>query len=140
MNEVAQVVCEVYAAGAKLLVLDGGIGVDGEIPGELKSNVRGHREGLLEALQGDPLQGLGWEARVALHRQALRWLEEQIEKPGPGSTFRERAATETLCRRGVADRLNAAWCDGDFGEFRAALREYVKAGLDASKSKRPGRR
>jgi hypothetical protein len=59
---------------------------------------------------------------------------------GPEATRRERAATEALCRQDVADRLNAAWCDGNFEEFRAALRVYVKAGLDASKSKTTGKK
>jgi hypothetical protein len=36
MNEVGAVVSEVYAAGASLVVLDGGLAIDGEIPDALK--------------------------------------------------------------------------------------------------------
>ena len=57
---------------------------------------------------------------------------------GPKDTPRARAAIDTLCRQDVADPLNAAWCGGDFGEFRAALREYVRVGLHAARSKDRG--
>ena len=83
MNEVGAVFSEVYAAGARLVVLDGGLAVDGKIPDALRKKVRAHREGLLEALVGDPLEGVGWEARTALYRQALRWLDGEVEKMGP---------------------------------------------------------
>jgi hypothetical protein len=135
MNEVADVVCEVYAAGAKLVFLDGGIGVEGEIPGELKGKARVHRVELLEAVGGDPLQGPGWEVRTALYRQALRWLDGEIGQMGLEGARRERAATDALCRQDVADRLNRVWCDGTFDEFRGALREYVRAGLAAARGK-----
>jgi hypothetical protein len=135
MNEIGAVVCEVYAAGASLVVLDGGLAVDGEIPNELTERVRAHRDELLEVLVGDPLEGFGWEARTALYRQALRWLDGEVEKIGPESTLRARAAIDALCRQDVADPLNAAWLGEDFREFRAALREYVRAGLHAARSK-----
>jgi len=138
MNEVGTVVSEVYAAGASLVVLDGGLAVDGEIPNELTERVRAHKDELLEALVGDPLEGFGWEARTALYRQALRWLDGEVEKIGPEGTLRARAAVDALCQRQVADRLNRAWCGGDFEEFRAALRTYVKAGLHAARDKDRG--
>jgi hypothetical protein len=137
MNEVEAVVCEVYAVGANLVVLDGGLAVDGEIPDKLKEKVRAHRDKLLEALMGDPLEGFGWEARTALYRQALRWLDEEVEKMGPKGAPRARAAIDALCQQDVADPLNVAWCGGDFEQFRAALRMYVKAGLHGAKSKDP---
>ncbi len=133
MNGIGAVVCEVYAAGASLVVLDGGLAVDGEIPNELTERVRAHRDELLEALVGDPLEGFGWEARTALYRQALRWLDGEVEKMAPKDPTRARAAIDALCRQDVADPLNAAWCGGDFEEFRAALRMYVRAGLHAAK-------
>src|SRR5215218_2508143 len=126
MNEVGTVVSEVYAAGANLIVLDGGLAVDGEIPNELTERVRAHKDELLEALVGDPLEGFGWEARTALYRQALRWLDGEVEKMGPEAPAMVQAITDALCRQAVADPLNAAWCGGDFGEFRAALREYIR--------------
>lgn len=136
-NEVGEVVCEVYAAGAKLVVLDGGIGVEGEIADELKGKIRGRGAELLEALDGDPLRGPGWEARNALYRRALRWLDGQIGQMGFEVTLGERAATDALCRHDAADRLNRAWGAGTFDEFRAALREYVRAGLAGAKGETP---
>jgi hypothetical protein len=138
MNEVGAVVCEVYAVGANLVVLEDGLAVDGEIPDELKGKVRAHRDELLEALVGDPLEGHGWEARAALYRSALQWLDEEIAKMRLEGTLSEQAAIEALCRHDLADPLNAAWCGGDFQEFRAALREYVRAGLHAARSKDQG--
>ena len=135
MREIGAVVCEVYAVGARLVVLDGGLAVDGEISEELKEKVRAHRHGLLDAIVGAPLEKEGWEARTALYRQALRWLDAEIEKMGSKGTDREHAAIEVLCRQDVADRLNTAWCDGTFDEFRIALRTYVRAGLRAAKRK-----
>ena len=127
MNEIKEVVCEVYAAGAKLVVLDGGIGVDGQIPGELKEKVRIHRGGLLVALTGDPLEGLAWDVRTALHLQALRWLDERTSKGV------KKGVTEALCCPEVVEQLNEVWCKGTFDEFRLALREYVGVGLRAMK-------
>jgi hypothetical protein len=135
MNEVGAVVSEVYAAGASLVVLDGGLAIDGEIPDALKEKIRAHREELLEALVGDPLEGPGWEARTTLYRSALQWLDEEVEKMGLEGASGARAAIDALCIQGVADPLNAAWCGGDFEGFRAALREYVRVGLHAAKSK-----
>ncbi len=133
MTAVSEVVCEVYAAGARLVILDGRIGVEGEIADELKGKIRGRGAELLEALDGDPLRGPGWEARNALYRRALRWLDGQIVQMGFEGTLRECAATDALCHHDAAERLNRAWCDGTFDEFRAALREYVRAGLAAAK-------
>jgi hypothetical protein len=138
MNEIGAVVCEVYAAGANLVVLDGGLTVHGEIPDGLREKVRVHREVLLEALVGDPLEGPGWEARAALHRRALRWLHGEVEKLEPKDPARAQAAVDALCREDVANPLEAALCGGDFGEFRAALREYVKVGLRAARGKDRG--
>jgi len=135
MNEIGAVVCEVYAVGARLVVLDGGLAVDGGIPEELKEKVRAHRQVLLDAIVGDPLEKVGWEARTALFRQALRWLDREIEKMGFEGARQERTAIEVLCRQDVADSLNTAWCDGSFDEFRTALRNYVRAGLHAAKRK-----
>jgi hypothetical protein len=135
MNEIGAVVCEVYAVGASLVVLDGGLAVDGEIPNELTERVRAHRDELLEVLVGDPLEGFGWEARTALYRQALRWLDGKVEKMGPKDSPMERTVISALCQQDVTDSLNAAWCGEDFEGFRAALREYVRVGLHAAKSK-----
>jgi hypothetical protein len=135
MNEVGAVVSEVYAAGASLVVLDGGLAIDGEIPDALKEKIRAHREELLEALVGDPLEGPGWEARTTLYRSALQWLDEEVEKMGLEGASGARAAIDALCIQDVADPLNAAWCGGDFEELRAELREYVRVGLHAAKSK-----
>src|SRR5215218_5901226 len=133
MNEVGTVVSEVYAAGANLIVLDGGLAVDGEIPNELTERVRAHKDELLEALVGDPLEGFGWEARTALYRQALRWLEGEVEKMGPKDSPMKQTVISALCEQDVADPLNAGWRDGDFEGFRVALRKYVRAGLHAAK-------
>lgn len=138
MNEVGTVFRDVYAAGVSLVVLDGRLAVDGEMPEELRERVRAHKDELLEALVGDPLEGPGWEARTALYRRALRWLDGEVEKMVPRVPARAQAAVDALCREDVADPLNAAWCGGDFGEFRAALREYVKVGLRAARSKDQG--
>jgi len=135
MNEIGAVVCEVYAVGARLVVLDGSLAVDGEIPEELMEKVRAHRQVLLDAIVGDSLEKAGWEARTALYRQALRWLDGEIEQMGLKDTSQERTVIEVLCRQEVADSLNTAWCDGSFDEFRAALRNYVRAGLHAAKCK-----
>ena len=137
-NEIGAVVSEVYAAGANLVVLEGGLAVDGEIPDRLRERVRAHNGGLLEALAGDPLEGSGWEARTALFRRALRWLDGEVERMVPKDPTRARAAVDALCGQDVADALNAAWCGGDFGEFRAALREYARVGLRAARGKDRG--
>src|SRR3954463_7636245 len=134
-NEIGAVGCGVYAAGANLVGLDGGPAVDGKIPDGLRERVRAHKDELLEALVGDPLEKAGWEARTALYRRALGWLDGEVEKLGPKDPTRARAAVDAMCRQDVADPLNAAWCGGDFGEFRAALREYVKVGLRAARGK-----
>jgi hypothetical protein len=135
MKEVAELVSEIYASGARLVVLGGGLALEGEISDALKEMVSAHKEELLEALVGDPLEGLGWEARTALHRRALRWLDGEVEKLGPKYPTRARAAVDAMCRQDVADPLEAALCGGDFGEFRAALRKYAKVGLRAARGK-----
>ena len=138
MKEVGELVSKIYASGARLVVLDGGLALDGEIPDALKEKVRAHMEELLDALVGDPLEGPGWEARTALYSQALRWLDRKVQKMGPKGTPSEQAAIDALCHQDVVEPLNAAWCGGDFEEFRAALREYVRAGLHAAKRKDQG--
>jgi hypothetical protein len=135
MKQIGELVSEVYAAGARLMVLDGRLAVDSAIPDELREKIRAHRDELLEALVGDPLEGPGWEARTALYRSALRWLDTEIEKMKFEGTPSEQAAIDALCCHDVADPLNAAWCGEDFGEFRAALREYVRVGLRTARSK-----
>jgi hypothetical protein len=135
MREVGELVSKIYVSGARLVVLDGKLAVHGEIPDALKEKIHAHREELLEALVGDPLEGPGWQARTTLYRIALRWLDKEIEKMGLEGTSTTQAAIDALCQQDVADPLNAAWCGGDFEEFRAALREYVRAGLHAAKSK-----
>jgi len=135
MKEVGELVSKIYASGARLMVLDGRLAVDGEIPDALKERIHDHREEVLAALVGDPLEGPGWEARTTLYRSALQWLDEEIEKMGLEGTSGARAAIDALCIQDVADSLNAAWCGGDFEGFRAALREYVRVGLHAAKSK-----
>jgi hypothetical protein len=78
-------------------------------------------------LTGDPLSGVGWEGRSALYKQALHWLDQKTPEQA-----KERV-TDALCRQYVVDRLNKAWCDGDFEEFREALRAYIRVGLRAMK-------
>jgi hypothetical protein len=138
VKEIGELVSKVYAAGARLVVLDGKLAVDGEIPDALKKRVRAHRGELLEALLGDPLEGPGWEARTALYRSALQWLDKEIGKIGLDSELKKQAAVDDLCHQKAEDQLNVAWCDGDFEGFRAALRKYVRAGLHAAKSKDRG--
>ncbi len=140
MKEMGELISKVYANGAKLLVLDGGLAVDGGIPEDLREEVRAHGYELLEALTADPLEGVGWDARTALYRQALRWLDGEIKKLDPKGAGRKRAAIETLCHQDVADRFNTDWCDGDFDRFRVALRKYVRAGLRAARRKDQGAR
>jgi hypothetical protein len=120
------------------VVLDGRLAVDGELPDALMEKVRAHREELLDALVGDPLEGPGWEARATLYHQALRWLDREVQKRGPKGTAGARTVISALCQQDVTDPLNAAWCGRDFEEFRAELREYVRVGLHNAKCEDQG--
>jgi hypothetical protein len=68
----------------------------------------------------------------------LQWLDEEIEKMGLKGTAGAQAAIDALCQQDVTDPLNTAWCGGDFEQFRAELREYVRVGLHAAKRKDQG--
>jgi hypothetical protein len=129
-----QVVCGVYAAGARLFVdTYGGLLIDGEIPPDLKKQVRAHKADLLKMLTGDPLQGPGWEGRTALYKQALKYLDRIVERKG----LDQDAAVEVLCRIYVAEKLNEGWNSPNFEDFRTALKEYIQVGLDAARGKKP---
>lgn len=139
MSKVGPLVASVYAAGGRLAVLEYAgknyvIAEDGEIPDGLHEAIQAVQEELLEALTGDPLQGPGWEARTALYRQALKYLDKVVEDRG----LDQDAAVEALCRRRVDTRLGEAWRGGDFEKFREALKEYIQTGLDAARGKKTG--
>lgn len=132
---IKNLVAEIYANGAELVVSPDGksVGLKGNPPQRIHNEVFFHKDDLLAMLAGDPLQGPGWEGRTALYRQALAYLDKVVERKG----LDHDAAIEALCRIHVNDRLNEAWCDGSFEEFRGALKEYVQAGLDAARGKKP---
>ena len=122
-------VAGLYSAGVQLVVSEDGqcLGVAGDMRPGMEENLKANKEELLEMLTGDPLSGVGWEGRSALYKQALHWLDQKTPEQA-----KERV-TDTLCRQYVVDRLNKAWCDGGFEEFREALRAYIGAGLRAMK-------
>jgi hypothetical protein len=128
-KDLGALVANLYSAGVHLVVSDDGkrVGVVGDVGPGMEEALKANKEKLLEMLTGDPLHGPGWEGRSALYKQALRWLDEKTPEE---ATERVTAA---LGRQDVLDSLNEAWCDGSFEEFRAALREYIGAGLRAMK-------
>ena len=124
-----EVVAGIYAAGASLSVTENGkLKVEGAglLTPEFVDAITAHKDQLLQMLTGDPLSGPGWEGRTALYRQALRWLDERTPEEA------KENVTAALCRQEVVDRFNEVWCDGSFEEFRAALKEHIRAGLRAT--------
>jgi hypothetical protein len=135
---VGEVAAAVYAHGGRLVALENGqIGIEGDLPKDLRKHVRKRVHELYQAVYGDLMSGPGWEVTVALEKQAVAYLYTLIEKrfaaegPLALSAARERAMA-ALCRSTNIDRLNAAWVDGTFEEFRTALKEYVGAGWKAA--------
>jgi hypothetical protein len=128
-KDLGALVAHLYSAGVHLVVSDDGkrVGVVGDVGPGMEEALKAYKEELLQMLTGDPLRGAGWEGRSALHKQARRWLDERTPKEA------KEAVTEALCCPEVVDQLNRAWCEGSFEEFRAALREYIEAGLRATK-------
>ena len=128
-RDLGALVAGLYSAGARLTVSEDGkrVGVVGDVGPGIDEALKAIKEELLEMLTGDPLRGAGWDGRSALHKQARRWLDERTPKEA------KEAVTEALCCPEVVDQLNKAWCEGSFKEFRAALREYIGAGLRAMK-------
>jgi hypothetical protein len=118
-----------YSAGVQLALSEDGnrVGVVGDVGARMEEALKANKEKLLEMLTGDPLCGAGWEGRTALYKQALLWLDERTPKEA------NEAVTQALCRLQVVNHLNEVWCEGNFEEFRTALREYIGAGLRAMK-------
>ncbi len=118
-------VASLYSAGVQLVVSEDGkrVGAVGDMGPGMEEILKANKEKLLEMLTGDSLSGAGWEARTALYRQALRWLDERTPEEA------KENVTAALCRQEVVDRFNEVWCDGSFEEFRAALKEHIGAGL-----------
>ena len=56
------------------------VGLEGDPPATDLQRDRGEQESLLEALTGDPLDGPGYEARNALYKEALRWLDMRTRR------------------------------------------------------------
>ena len=134
LTKLQAIVTEVYANGGSLVVSADGkrIGLKAEPGGaanRLYREIKENKQKLLEVLTGDPLAGPGWEARTALFREALRYLDSLIERDG----LNGERATKALCQQEPNDKLNKAWVDGTFDEFRAALKDYVRTGLMAAR-------
>jgi hypothetical protein len=131
MVKLANLITEIYANGAKLVVEGSRLGIKGNPPQRIYNEVAEpeNKKKLLEALTGDPLSGPGWEARTALYKEALRWLDEKTPEEA-----RDKV-TAALCREKTAEALNTIWIDGTFEEFRAALKKYVRTGLEAARSR-----
>jgi hypothetical protein len=128
-KDLGALVTGLYSAGVQLALSEDGkrVGVVGDVGPGMEKALKANKEKLLEMLTGDPLCGAGWEGRSALYKQALLWLDERTPKEA------KEAVTEALCCLKVVDQLNGVWCEGSFEEFRAALREYIGAGLRTMK-------
>jgi hypothetical protein len=128
-KDLGALVASLYSAGVQLIASEDGkrVGAVGDMGSGMEEALKANKEKLLELLTGDPLSGVGWEGRTALYKQALLWLDERT----PGEA--KEAVTQALCCLEVVDPLNEVWCEGSFEEFRAALREYIGAGLRAMK-------
>ncbi len=127
-KDLGALVASLYSAGIQLVVSEDGkrVGAVGDVGPGMKESLKANKAKLLEMLTGDPLSGAGWEGRTALYRQALRWLDERTPEEA------KENVTAALCRQEVVDRFNEVWCDGSFEEFRAALKEHIRAGLRAT--------
>jgi hypothetical protein len=128
-KDLGALVAGLYPAGVQLVVSGDGkrVGAVGDMESGMEEALKANKEKLLEMLTGDPLCGAGWEGRSALYKQALLWLDERTPSEA------KEAVTQALCCLEVVDPLNEVWCEGSFEEFRAALREYIGAGLRAMK-------
>jgi hypothetical protein len=128
-NDLGALVASLYSAGLQLVVSEDGkrVGVVGDVGPRMEEALKANKEKLLEMLTGDPLCGAGWEGRTALYKQALLWLDERTPMEA------NEAVTQALCCLEVVNHLNEVWCEGNFEEFRSALREYIGAGLRAMK-------
>ncbi len=126
---------EVYAAGAALYVdTFGKLSIDGELPTKTKRYIRDHKEQFRQMLTGDPLMGFGWEGRSVLFEQATEYMDNLIAEKG---LDRDRAA-EVLGKIEPYNRLNEVWINGSFEDFRGALHDYVRTGLNAARGKKVG--
>jgi len=128
-KDLGALVADLYSAGVHLVVSEDGkrVGVVGDVGPGMEGTLKANKAKLLEMLTGGPFSGAGWEGRTALYRQALRWLDERTPEEA------KENVTAALCRQEVVDRFNEVWCDGNFEEFRAALKEHIGAGLRAMK-------
>jgi len=130
-----ETVAAVYVAGAELTVRDGNLGVKnpGFLDSETLDAIKAHKDELIEVLTGDPLHGPGWEGRAALWRQAMTWLDLQISDVGLKGTEAEDRVHKAIAAPEELERLDVAWIDGTFEEFRETLGEHVRAGLRAGR-------
>ncbi len=135
MGGLRETVVAVYVADAELRCEDGKLGVknSGLLDSETLGAIKTHKDDLIEMLTGDPLHGPGWEGRVSLWRQAMRWLHSQISDIEPEDTEAEERAHQAITAPQEVARLNAAWIDGTFEEFREVLTEHVRVGLRAGR-------
>ena len=124
-RDLGALIANLYSAGIQLALSEDSkhVGAVGNVESGMEAVLKANKEKLLEMLTGDPLSGAGWEGRTALWRQAMRWLDERTPEEA------KEAVSEALCDPEAVDRLNEVWCDGSFEEFRAALKEYIGAGL-----------
>lgn len=127
MGGLREIVVAVYAAGAELRAEGGKLGVKnpGLLDPEALRGVKAHKEELVEMLTGDPLQGPGWEGRAALWCQAMNRLDLMLSGTSPDGTDKSRVAAAATDPE-ASERLNAAWTEGTFEEFRQALKEYAR--------------